>query len=327
LDNLSGDAEQAYFADGMTDALITDLARMGSVRVASRTSIMHYKGTRKPIQQTGRELNVDAVVEGTVTHSAGHVRITAQLIQISTDTHLWAEAYERSEGEILGLQNEVATDIARRINILVRPLDQARIVNPQAYGAYLKARYFFYQYTSEGWRQSIVYFNQAIESDPKFAPAYSGLAGAYLVAGAYGVIPNQEALTRGKAAATKALQLDENLASAHYALATAYSWYDWDWANSEREFHRAIELDPNDALGRNWHGGYLSLQGRHKEAVDEHELARELDPFSLIVNANLERSLYWARRYDEAIVQARRTLQLEPTSGVALFWLEGSLRQ
>src|SRR5262249_18605520 len=161
--------------------------------------------------------------------------------QVSTDTHLWAEAYERSSGEILGLQNEVATDIARRINIIVRPLDQARIVNPQAYGAYLKGRYFFYQYTSEGWRQSIVYFNQAIESDPKFAPAYSGLADAYLVAGAYGVIPNQEALTRGKAAATKALQLDDNLASAHYALATAYTWYDWDWANSEKEFHRAIE--------------------------------------------------------------------------------------
>ena len=139
-------------------------------------------------------------------------------------------------------------------------------------------------------------------------------------------IPNQEALIRGKAAAEKALQLDDKLASAHYALATAYTWYDWDWAKAETEFHRALELNPNDALGRNWYGGYLSLRGRHDEAIDEHERARELDPFSLIVNANLARSFYWARRYDEAIVQARKTLQMDPHFGVALFWLEGALR-
>ena len=265
-------------------------------------------------------------MEGTVTQSGDRVRITAQLIQVATDMHLWAEDYERAAGEVLNLQKDVATDIARRIDILVRPLDQARIVNPQAYGAYLKGRYFFYQYTGQGWRKSIEDFNQAIESDANFAPAYSGLADAYLVAGAYGVIPSQDALAKGKAAAAKALVLDNTLASAHYALATAYTWYDWDWTNADREFQRAIELDPNDSLGRNWYGGYLSLQGKHKEAVDEHEMARSLDPFSLIVNANLARSLYWARRYDEAIVQARKTLQMEPTFGVALFWLEGALR-
>lgn len=147
-----------------------------------------------------------------------------------------------------------------------------------------------------------------------------------MVAGAYGVIPSQEALTLGKAAAERALQLDDKLASAHYALATAYTWYDWDWAKAEAEFHRALELDPNDALGRNWYGGYLSLRGRHDQAIDEHERARQLDPFSLIINANLERAFYWARRYDEAIVQARKTLRLDPRFGVALFWLEGSLR-
>ena len=326
LENLSRDPEQEYFADGMTDALITDLAKMTSVRITSRTSMMRYKGTKKSIKEIGRELNVDAVVEGTVTRSGDRVRITAQLIQVSTDMHLWAEAYERELGEVLNLQSEVATDIARRINILVRPLDQARIVDPKAYGLYLKGRYFFYQYTSQGWRQAIELFGQAIESDPKFAPAYSGLADAYLVAGTYGSIPMQEALTRGKAAASTAVQLDEKLASAHYALATAYTWYDWAWADAEREFRRAIELNPNDALGRNWHGGYLSLLGRHEEAIDEHERARELDPFSLIVNANLERALYWARRYDEAIVQAKKTLQMDPKFGVALFWLEGSLR-
>jgi len=326
LQNVSGDSEQEYFADGMTDALITALAKMGSVRVISRTSTMRYKATTKSIKEIGRELNVDALVEGTVMRSGDRVRITAQLIQVSTDMHLWAEAYERDVPEVLDLQREVATDIARRIHTLVRPLDRPRIVNPQSYGLYLKGRYFFYQYTSQGWQQAIEYFNQAIESDPRFAPAYSGLADAYLVAGAYGSIPSQEALTRGKAAASKALELDEKLASAHYALATAYTWYDWDWANAEKEFHRALELNPNDALGRNWHGGYLSLLGRHDEAIDEHERALELDPFSLIVNANLARSYYWARRYDDAIIQARKTLQIDPRFGVALFWLEGSLR-
>jgi TolB-like protein/Tfp pilus assembly protein PilF len=326
LENLSGDPEQEYFADGMTDALITDLAKMGSVRVTSRTSVMRYKRTTKSINEIGRELNVDAVVEGTVMRSADHVRITAQLIQVSTDMHLWAEAYERDVSEILDLQSEVATDIARRIHILMRPMDQVRIVNPQAYGLYLKGRYFFYQYTNQGWEQAIEYFNQAIKSDPKFAPAYSGIADAYLVAGAYGAIPSQEALTRGKAAAAKALELDDQLASAHYALATASTWYDWDWADAEKEFHRALELNPNDALGRNWHGGYLSLQGRHDEAIDEHQRALELDPSSLIINANLARAFYWARRYDEAILQARKTLQIDPRFGVAAFWLEGSLR-
>jgi TolB-like protein/DNA-binding winged helix-turn-helix (wHTH) protein/Tfp pilus assembly protein PilF len=326
LQNLSNDPEQEYFADGMTDALITDLAKAGSVRVISRTSIMRYKRTTKNIKEIGRELNVDAVVEGTVMRSGDHVRITAQLIQVSTDMHLWAEAYERDVAQILDLQSDVATDIARRIHILVRPLDEMRIVNPQAYGLYLKGRYCFFQYTSRGWQQAIEYFNQALGSDPNFAPAYSGLADAYLVAGAYGAIPGQEALTRGKAAAAKALELDDKLASAHYAMATIYSWYDWDWANAEKEFHRALELNPNDALGRNWRAGYLSLRGRHDEAIDEQERALELDPFSLIINANLARSFYWAHRYDEAILQARRTLQIDPRFGVAVFWLEGSLR-
>ena len=315
LENLSKDPEQEYFADGITDALITDLAKISNFRVTSRTSIMRYKGARKSIRDIGRELNVDAVVEGTVTRSGNRVRITAQLIQVSTDMHLWAETYERDLSEILAVQNEVATDIARRVSTLVRPLGQAQRVNPEAYGSYLKGRYFFYQYTSLGWQQAIDNFNRAIESDRNFAPAYSGLADAYIVAGAYGAIPSREALPRGKAAAAHALELDDKLASAHYALATAYAWYDWDWDSAEKEFHRALELDPNDALGRNWYGGYLSLRGRHDEAVDEHERARELDPFSLIINANLARSLYWARRYDEAILQA----QQDPANGPALW--------
>ena len=208
----------------------------------------------------------------------------------------------------------------------MKPLDRARVVKPEAYGLYLKGRYAFHKYTSQGWQEAIEHFNGRSRSDPEFAPAYSGLSETYLVAGAYGAVPTEEALTRGKAAAAKALQLDETLASAHYALATAHTWYDWDWAGAEREFRRGLELNPNDALGRNWHGGYLSLLGRHDEAIAEHERARELDPLSVIVNANLARALYCARRYDEAIAQARKTLELDPGFGVALFWLEGSLR-
>ena len=326
LENLSGDPEQEYFADGVTDALITDLAKMGSLRITSRTSVMRYKATKRTIKDIGRELDVDAMVEGTVTRSGNRVRITAQLIQVSTDMHLWAEVYERDVSEVLELQRAVATEIARRINIVVRPLDRPRIVQPEAYGLYLKGRYAFYQYTSQGWQQAIEHFNRAIERDPAFAPAYSGLADTYVVAGAYDAIPADEALTRGKAAAAKALALDEGLASAHYVLATAHTWYDWDWQAAEREFQRALELNPNDALGRNWHGGYLSLRRRHEDAIAEHERALDLDPLSLIVNTNLARALYWARRYDDAAAQARRTLGLDPRFGLALFWLDGSLR-
>ncbi len=326
LENLSRDPEQQYFADGLTDALITDLAKMGGVRVTSRTSVMQYRGTKKTIKEIGHELNVDAIVEGTVTHANGRVRVTAQLIQVATDMHLWADAYEREVSEILDLQHALSTDIARRINIFLKPLDRARVVNPEAYGLYLKGRYAFYEYTSRGWQDAIERFNQAIEKDQGFALAYSGLAETYLVAGTYGAIPNDEALARGKAAAAKALQLDDALASAHYALATIHTWYDWDWAGAEREFRRGLDLNPQDALGRNWHGGYLSVLGRHDEAIAEQERALELDPQSLIVNANLTRALYWARRYDDAVTQARHTLTLDPHFGVALFWLEGSLR-
>ena len=326
LENLSHDPEQEYFADGMTDELITDLAKMVTARMASRTSVMRYKGTKKSVREIGSELGVDAIVEGTVTRSGDRVRITAQLIQTSTDMHLWAETYERDASEVLSLQRQVATDIASRVSSVVKPLDQPRRVSPDAYGHYLKGRDSFYRYTDQGWQQAIEHFNRAVEVDPDFAPAYSGLADAYLVAGAYGAIPAQEALTQGKAAAAKALSLDNKLASAHYALATAYTWYDWNWVDAEKEFRLGLALNPNDALGRNWHGGYLSVMGRHEEAIDEHERARELDPLSLIVNANLARSYYWARRYDEAIAQAKATLQLDPKFGVALFWLEGSLR-
>lgn len=326
LENLSHQPDEDYFADGITDALITDLARMGSLRVTSRTSMMRYKATKKSVREIGRELNVDAVVEGTVSRAGSRVRITAQLIQVSTDMHLWAESYERDISEILDLQSAVATDIARHVSAVVRPLDRPRRVDPEAYGLYLKGRDAFYRYTSEGWSQAIEHFSRAIEIDPQFAPAYAAVADAYIVSGTYSAIPSDEALARGKAAAAKALELDATLASAHYVLAVADAWYDWDWTKADQEFRRALELNPNDSLGRNWYGGFLSLRGRHEEAIAEHERAVALDPLSLIANANLARALYWARRYDDAIAQARRTLDVNPRFGVAQFWLEGAMR-
>jgi TolB-like protein/DNA-binding winged helix-turn-helix (wHTH) protein/Tfp pilus assembly protein PilF len=326
LENLSRDPDEDYFADGTTDALITNLAKMSAARITSRTSVMRYKGTKKSIGEIGRELGVDAIVEGTIQRSGNRVRVNAQLIQVATDMHLWAESYEEDATHILELQAKVATEIARKVNTVVRPLEQAHPVNPQAYGFYLKGRFYFFQYTSRGWQQAIENFRQAIAIDPNFPEAYSGLADSYMAAGGYSAITPQEARTQGKAAALKALELDDRQAGAHYVLGSFYAWYDLDWARAESEFQRAIALNPNDAMGRQWHGGYLSLLGRHEEALDEHERARQLDPYSLIINANLARALYWARRYDDAIAQAKRTLQIDPRFGVAALWLEASLR-
>ena len=326
LENLSGNRDEDYFADGTTDALITNLAKISAARITSRTSVMRYKGTKKSVGEIGRELGVDAIVEGTVQHSGTRVRVTAQLIQVATDMHLWADSYEEDATHILDLQAKVVNEIAPKINAVVRPLEHAHPVNPQAYGLYLKGRFYFYQYTGRGWQQAIENFRQAIEIDPSFPEAYSGLADSYLAAGAYGVINPKEAMTQGKAAALKALEIDEHQAGAHYVLASFYAWYSLDWPKAEAEFQRAIALNPNDALGRHWYGGYLSLMGRHEEALNEHERARQLDPYSLIINANLARAMYWARRYDDAIAQAKRTMQIDPRFGVAALWLEASLR-
>jgi TolB-like protein/DNA-binding winged helix-turn-helix (wHTH) protein/Tfp pilus assembly protein PilF len=326
LESLSQDPEEAFFADGTTDALITNLAKISAARITSRTSVMRYKGTKKSVPEIGRELGVDAIVEGTIQRSGNRVRVTAQLIQVATDMHLWADSYEEDATHIFELQGKVATDIARKVNTVVRPLDQPHEVDPQAYGYYLKGRYYFLQYSSRGWQQAIDNFRRAIAIDPRFPEAYTGLADSYLAAGGYSVITPQEAVAQGKSAALKALELDQRQAGAHYVLASFYAWYDLNWTKAESEFQRAIALNPNDALGRHWYGGYLSLVGRHEEALDEHERARQLDPYSLIINANFARALYWARRYDDAIVQAKRTLQMDPRFGVAGLWLEAALR-
>jgi TolB-like protein/DNA-binding winged helix-turn-helix (wHTH) protein/cytochrome c-type biogenesis protein CcmH/NrfG len=326
LENLSKDPDQVFFADGMTDALITELAKAGATRVISRTSVMRYKTTQKDVRRIGSELNVDAVVEGTILRSGNRVRITVQLIQVSTDMHLWAQSFERDVSEVLQLQQEMATNIAHQIGSVVQTPEHPRTVNPEAYGAYLKGRYYFLQYTGDGWQKAIDYFNQAIQADPNFAPAYAGLAQSYLVAAGWNAYPPDEAHRKGKEAAHKALELDDQLASAHLAVAFVYA-QEFDRVNAEKEYKRGLELNPSDSLAWQQHGNQILSEGRFDEAISEQERARRLDPLSAVINANLARAFYYARRYDNAIAQAQETLKLEPNYPIAFMWLERAYRQ
>src|SRR6202795_257336 len=324
LENLSGDASQNYFADGMTDELITDLAQISALRVISRTSVMAYKGARKPLPQIARELNVDAVVEGTVLRSGDEVRITAQLIEASTDKHLWSQSYEGELRDTLALQNKVASAIADQIRISLTPQEQAalknvRVVNPEAYESYLKGRYFWNKRTADGLKVALAYFNQAIEEDPKYPQAYSGLADTYALLGdwQYSVIPPREAFPRAKAAAIKALELDSALGEAHNSLAFVLDGFDWDFDAASKEFHRAIELNPGYATAHHWYAWHLSLLGRFDEAIAEMKMAQNLDPLSLIINADLAELLILADSYDESIRQSRKTIEMDPNFAVA----------
>ena len=324
LENLSGNPDEEYFADGITDELITNIAKMSQARVVSRTSVMHYKGSRKTLKQIAQELNVDAVVEGTVQRSGDRVRITAQLIQTSTDSHLWAESYEQDLRGILELQRNVAADIARQVDTIIKPLRSTGSVNPEAYVAYLKGRFEFYRYTKEGWQKAIEYFNEAIQRDPNFAPAHVGLSACYLAGVGWEALPPEES-PKGKAEAEKALKLDDQLASAHFVMAGAY-YQEWRWQDSEKEFQRGLELDPNDPLGRQWYSNLLLTLGRFEEAINQQEHARDADPFSPLINTNLAKAYYYARQFDRAIAQAQETLKLDPRYPGALAFLERAYR-
>jgi TolB-like protein/DNA-binding winged helix-turn-helix (wHTH) protein/Tfp pilus assembly protein PilF len=324
LDNLSGVASQDYFADGMTDELITDLAQISALRVISRTSVMVYKGARKPLPQIARELNVDAVVEGTVLHSGDQVRITAQLIEASTDKHLWSRSYEGEFRDTLALQNRVAREIADEIRINLTPQEQAslknvKVVNPEAYESYLKGRYFWNKRTADGLKAALAYFQQAIEQDPRYAQAYSGLADTYTLLGdwQYAVMTPKEALPKAKAAAIKALELDSELGEAHTSLAVCLDGFDWDFDAAEKEFQRAIELSPGYATAHHWYAWHLSHIGRNEEAIAEMRKAENLDPLSLIINADLAELLLLARSYDESIQQSRKTIEMDPNFALA----------
>jgi TolB-like protein/DNA-binding winged helix-turn-helix (wHTH) protein/Flp pilus assembly protein TadD len=324
LENLSGDAAQNYFSDGMTDELITDLAQISALRVISRTSVMTYKGARKPLPQIARELNVDAVVEGTVLLAGDQVRITAQLIDASTDKHLWSQSYKGDLRDTLALQDRVARAIAEQIQINLTPREQAalksvRVVNPEAYESYLKGRYFWNKRTADGLKVALAYFNQAIEENANYAQAYSGLADTYALLGdwQYAVMTPREASPKAKAAALKAVELDSALGEAHNSLAFMLDGFDWDLDSGGKEFRRAIELSPSYATAHHWYAWHLALLGQYDEAIAEMKKAESLDPLSLIINADLAELLVLAHSYDEAIEQSRKTIEMDPNFAMA----------
>jgi serine/threonine-protein kinase len=316
LQNLSGDPKKDYFADGMTDLLITDLSQISALRVISRTTTMQYKGTRKPLPQIARELSVDAVIEGSVLSSDNRVRITAQLIQGATDKHLWAQSYERDARDVLKLQGDVASAIADEIRIAVTQQERARLtqappVIPAAYEAYLKGRYHWQQGTEHDWQQARQYFEQAAQIDPNYASAYAGLADYYL---STDELPPRAAMPKAKQYALKALEIDPTLAEAHTALGDVRFLADWNWSEAERDFRRALELNPGDVDAHRMYSAYLSAMGRGEEALAQIRKAQELDPLSIPTQITVGWTFYYARRYDQALEQCGKILELEPNS-------------
>lgn len=323
LENLSGDPEQEYFAEGMTDVLITDLARASALRVISHTTANAYKRTQKALPEIAKELNVDAMVEGTIMRSGNRVRISAQLIRAVDDRHLWAESYEGELGDVLLLQNKVAGDIAREVDARVRLPQQGTIygrVQPAAYDAYLRGRYFLDKRQLEAARKSAEYFQQAISVDPGYAPAYAGLADALASESFLGVLP-AEVMPQALAAARHALELDPNCGEGHTALGLIDTTYTWDWADAERELQRGIELSPSDSLAEHYYALYLDAANRPEEAIEHMRRALELDPLSFLMSRHLGSALYFGRHYDEALQQLRRAGEMWPNSaGVVENW-------
>jgi TolB-like protein/Tfp pilus assembly protein PilF len=318
LENLSKDPEQEYFVDGMTDELITNLAQISALKVISRTSAMRYKGTKKSLPEIARELHVDAVVEGTVMHSGDRVRITAQLIEASTDHHLWAASYDRDLQNVLSMQEEVTRAIVSEVRVKLTAQEQARLanmhpINPEAFQLWLKGRYYWYKLNPEGMQKAIEYFQQALEKDPAYAPAYAGLADSYNLLAFFNVFPPREVMPKAKAAAVKALELDDNLAEAHVSLGWAGFTYDLDWPAAGKHFDRAIVLNPAYPLAHSYYSLYLGALGRPEEGLTEAKRALDLDPVSPAINHYVVVQLYLARRFDEAIEQCRKTLELDPS--------------
>jgi TolB-like protein/DNA-binding winged helix-turn-helix (wHTH) protein/Tfp pilus assembly protein PilF len=318
LENMSGDSDRTYFADGMTDELTTDLAKIGSLKVISRTSAMHYRGTREPLSRIASELGVDAVIEGSVTRSGNRVRITAQLIDARHDRHVWAESYDRDLDDVLVVQNSVAREIARQVHIRLTSVEQERLgrpraVNSAAYDAYLRGVWAQGQQSPEALKEGQVVLQEAIAADPSYAPAYAGLADGYSLLANYRVLSPRNSFPLAEAAARKAVELDATSPEAHTALGYPESHFRWDWEAAEREYKTAIALSPSYATARLRYAEALSCLGRHDEAIAEIRRAQELDPLSPLVLSNVGRFLYHARRYDEAILVLKHTLDLEPT--------------
>lgn len=320
--NLSADPEQEYFADGLTEALLTDLAQIHALRVVSRTSVMRYKNTQKSLPEIARELGVDGVVEGSVLRSGGRVRITVQLIRAYTDEHLWAHAYEGELGDVLGLQSGIARAVVREIHVTLTPAEQARLatvrlISPAAHEAYLKGRYLLKQRTHATVRKSIAYFEQALRHDASDARAYGALAEACAVMAIDEFEASEVMVPKARRAAQKALELDEQSSEAHATLALLKFFYEWDLPGAEQQFRRALELTPNDPTAHHWYGLALMYQRRFSESFQELRKAQELDPLSPVIRAALGLDYAFAGKYDEAIRQAESLLEIDPDSPLA----------
>jgi TolB-like protein/DNA-binding winged helix-turn-helix (wHTH) protein/Flp pilus assembly protein TadD len=320
FENLSGDASQEYFSDGLTEETITQLGSADPQRlgVIARTSAMKYKNAHEDVQQIGRELGVDYVLEGSVRRAGDRIRISAQLIQVRDQTHLWAESYERDLHDTLAMESDVANAIAGQIELRLPPphprsrVASTRPINPEAYDLYLRGRYFWNERTPAGFWRGVESFKKAIEKDPNYAQAYAGLSDSYILLGPNDVLPAKQVYPLAKAAALRAVKIDDSLAEAHASLGFVKLLYDWNPTEAQREFRRAIELDPNYPTGHHWYAYNLAAMGRMEEALGEIRRAQELDPLSLIINTDVAQILFLARRYDEAITQCQKTIDLDP---------------
>jgi TolB-like protein/Tfp pilus assembly protein PilF len=322
LENLSKDPEEEYFTDGMTDQLITNLTQIGALRVISRTSAMRYKGTKKSLPEIARELHVDAVVEGAVMWVGGRVRISAQLIEAPTDHHLWAASYERDLRDVLSMQEEVTRAIVSEIRVKLTAQEQARLVNrhpinPEAYKLYLKGRYHWNKRSLEGFQKAIEYFQLAAAKDPAYALAYVGLADTYTYFSFFDVVPPREAMPKAKAAAARALEIDNRLGEAHVSLGYVSYMYDWDWPAAGKHFEQALALNPGYSRAHTFYPFYLSSLGRSEEALAVAKHSLDLDPASPAVSHSLAVQLYLARQFDNAIAQAHKTLELDPNFAIS----------
>jgi TolB-like protein/tRNA A-37 threonylcarbamoyl transferase component Bud32/Flp pilus assembly protein TadD len=333
LENLSGDPEQEYFADGMTDELISNIAKVSALRVISRTSVMRYKDTIKPLPEIAEELNVDAIVEGSVLRSGNRIRISAQLIHAAKDEeHIWAESYERDLHDILSLQRELARVIATSINIELTPQEESaladtRSIDPEAHEAYLKGRFHWNKRTKEALEKSIDFFERAIARDPGYAHAYVGLADAYIVLADLDYRAPRDCYPKAKALVERALKIDDHLAEAQNTQAYIKYSYEWNWVEAEPGFKRAIELNPSYATARQWYSEYLSTLGRHDEAIMESQRAQELDPLAVMIHTNTGIIFYYSGRFDQAIEQFNKALEISDDFYVALYYLAQSLKE
>jgi TolB-like protein/DNA-binding winged helix-turn-helix (wHTH) protein/Tfp pilus assembly protein PilF len=323
LTNMSGDPSADYLAEGMTEALITELSKIRALRVISRTSAMQYKGLTKPLPQIARELNVDAVVEGSVAQSGDRLRVTAQLIHGATDTHLWADSYDREFRDILNLQRRLAQELSHNISVTVQPSEDRQLtaaarVDPRAHELYLRGRFFWNRRTGEDLQKAADYFREAKDIDPNYALAYAGLADAYVEMVGFGHMPPAEGTASAKAAALKAIQFDESLAEPHTALAYAYG-AEWNWTAAEKEFQRALDLNPGYVAGLYQYGFILSLLGQHERAIPLIDRAVASDPLSPIVLYRAGRVYYHARRFDKARELFERILELNPRDPLGLY--------